>query len=309
MIKYAFFPGCVSRGGCPELYPAAVQVCQRLEIELEELTGASCTGAGVLQEKNQFLGDVLNARTFAMAERLGLSIMTICSTCQGVMSQANKRLKDDPDYLASVNTQLAEEGLQYKGTVVAKHLLWIIIEDIGLEKLRGYVTTPLTHLKVAPFYGCYILRPSDALDFEGHPERQTSIEDVIAALGGEVVDFPGKSRCCGFPILTINERNSLAMVGKHTAEASDLGADTMVTPCPLLPPEPGRLSAQGDEPGAAPYKPAHTSPAPAHRHGHGNLGRGPGSTQAHHLSPGYVQQDRLGAVPKMDVIDKVGAAS
>ena len=233
MIKYAFFPGCVSRGGCPELYPAAVQVCQRLEIELEELTGASCTGAGVLQEKNQFLGDVLNARTFAMAERLGLSIMTICSTCQGVMSQANKRLKDDPDYLASVNTQLAEEGLQYKGTVVAKHLLWIIIEDIGLEKLRGYVTTPLTHLKVAPFYGCYILRPSDALDFEGHPERQTSLEDVIAALGGKVVDFPGKSRCCGFPILTINERNSLAMVGKHTAEASDLGADTMVTPCPL----------------------------------------------------------------------------
>ena len=70
-MKFAFYPGCVSRGGCPELYPAAVQVCGKLGIELEELQGASCTGAGVLQEKNQLLGDVLNARTFAMAENLG----------------------------------------------------------------------------------------------------------------------------------------------------------------------------------------------------------------------------------------------
>ena len=233
MVKYAFFPGCVSRGGCPELYPAAIQVCRKLGIELEELTGASCTGAGVLQEKNQFLGDVLNARTFAMAEVLGLPIMTICSTCQGVMSQANKRLRDDPEHLAKVNTQLAEEGLEYRGKAVVKHLLWVILEDVGLERLGSYVTTPLTHLRVAPFYGCYILRPTDALGFDENPERQTSLETVIATLGGQVVDFSGKSRCCGFPILTINERNSVAMVGKHTSEAADLGADAMVTPCPL----------------------------------------------------------------------------
>ncbi len=233
MVKYAFFPGCVSRGGCPELYPAALEVCRRLGIELQELTGASCTGAGVLQEKNQFLGDVLNARTFAMAEQMGLTIMTICSTCQGVMSQANKRLRDDAEYLARVNAHLAEEWLQYKGTAVIKHLLWVIIEDVGLEKLSSYVTTPLTHLRVAPFYGCYILRPSDALGFDENPQRQTSLETVISALGGQVVDFSGKSRCCGFPILTINERNSVAMVANHTTEALDLGADAMVTPCPL----------------------------------------------------------------------------
>ena len=233
MPKYAFFPGCVSRGGCPELYPAAIQVCERLGIELEELTGASCTGAGVLQEKNQLLGDVLNARSFAMAEFEGLPIMTICSTCQGVMSQANKRLKDDPEYLAKVNTHLAEEYLEYKGTAVIKHLLWVIIEDVGLEALRGHITNPLTHLRVAPFYGCYILRPSDALGFDENPERQTSLETVIEALGGQVVDFSGKTRCCGFPILTINEPNSVAMVAKHTTEALDLGADAMVTPCPL----------------------------------------------------------------------------
>ena len=234
-MKFAFFPGCVSRGGCPELYPAVKMVCQRLGFELDELQerGATCTGAGVLQEKNLFLGDVLNARTFAMAENIDLPIMTICSTCQGVMSQANKRLKDDPQYLARVNAHLAEEGLEYKGTAQPRHLLWILIEEVGIEKLKGYVSRPLSNLRVAPFYGCYIIRPSDALEFKLHPEREDSLERVMEALGAQVVDFPGKTRCCGFPILTINEGNSVAMVAKHTSAVKDLGADAMVTPCPL----------------------------------------------------------------------------
>lgn len=232
-MKYAFFPGCVSRGGCPELYPAVIKVCQRLGIELDELLGASCTGAGVLQEKDQLLGDTLNARTFAMAEQKGLPILTICSTCQGVMSQANKRLKDDPAYLAKINETLKEEGIQYKGTAVIKHLLWVLVEDIGVDALKSKFTRKLSDLKVAPFYGCYIVRPSWALEFEEHPGRANSLETLIEAVGAEVVDFEGKTRCCGFPILTINEKNSLAMVAKHTSEVQQLGADAMVTPCPL----------------------------------------------------------------------------
>ena len=232
-MKYAFFPGCVSRGGCPELYQAVTLICQKLGIELQEMPGASCTGAGVLQEKNEFLGDTLNARTFAMAEELGLQIMTICSTCQGVMSQANFRMRNDADYLARVNTELAEEGLEYKGTADPKHLLWVLTEDIGLEKLTELITRPLAGIRMAPFYGCYLVRPTDALDMDEHPERLEALERVIETLGATVVDFSGKTRCCGFPILTINETNSVAMVAKHTSEVKDLGADLMVTPCPL----------------------------------------------------------------------------
>ena len=231
-MKYAFFPGCVSRGGCPELYPATKLICERLGIELQEMPAASCTGAGVLQEKNQLLGDTLNARTFAMAEALDLPILTICSTCQGVMSQANHRLKD-PEYLAKVNGFLAEEGLEYKGKANPKHLLWVLVEDVGLKKLLGLITRPLAGVRMAPFYGCYIVRPTDALEFEDHPDRQTALEQIIETIGATVVDFEGKTRCCGFPILTINERNSMAMVGKHTLEAKELGADAMITPCPL----------------------------------------------------------------------------
>ena len=231
-MNYSFFPGCVSRGGCPELYPAAKLICERLRINLWELKGASCTGAGVLQEKNQLLGDTLNARTFAMAERLDLPILTICSTCQGVMSQADFRLRD-PDYRAKVNSYLADEGLEYNGNARPKHLLWVLVEDYGLDRLAEQITRPLHGVRLAPFYGCYIVRPTDALDFDGHPERQDALERLIEILGATVIDFSGKTRCCGFPILTINERNSLAMVGKHTSEAKDLGADAMVTPCPL----------------------------------------------------------------------------
>jgi len=245
-VKYAFFPGCVSRGGCPELYPAAKLICQKLGIELQEMPGASCTGAGVLQEKNQVLGDTLNARTFAMAETLGLPILTICSTCQGVMSQANLRLKRNPQYLAKINSYLAEEGLEYKGMAEPKHLLWILIEDYGIDKLLSLVTRPLQGLRVAPFYGCYIVRPTEALDIADHPERQTSLETLIEALGATVVDFAGKTRCCGFPILTINEKNSVAMVAKHTSEVKELGADAMVTPCPLC-----HLNLDGYQPKAS----------------------------------------------------------
>lgn len=232
-MKYAFFPGCVSKGACPELYESVMQVYPKLGIQLEEMTTASCTGAGVLQEKDLKLGDVLNARTFALAERQNLPIMTICSTCQGVMSQANHRLTANAQYLQEINDILQEEGLTYRGTTTVKHFLWILLEDVGEETLRTHLTKPLNGLRAAPFYGCYIQRPTEALVFDQHPDRGKALEHVIEILGAEVVDFPGKTRCCGFPILTINEKNSLTMVATHTKDAKSHGADIMVTPCPL----------------------------------------------------------------------------
>jgi succinate dehydrogenase / fumarate reductase cytochrome b subunit len=250
-MKFAFYPGCVSRGGCPELYAATVEVCDRLGIELDAkaLEEASCTGAGVLQEKGLHIADALNARTFAMAERAGLPILTICSTCQGVMSQANHRLTTDEAYLARINADLAEEGFEYKGTTVARHLMWVLTEDIGLDKLRSMVVRPLTGFRVAPFYGCYIVRPSAVLGFEDNPGRKDALERIIEAVGAELVDFPGKTSCCGFPILTTNETASIKMVSNHTSDASDLGANAMVTPCPLC-----HLNLDGFQPQASAMK-------------------------------------------------------
>lgn len=244
-MSYAFYPGCVSRGGCPELYPAAVKVADKLGIELQELTDVGCTGAGVMSRD---LSDPINARTFAKAEQSGFStIMTICSTCQGVMTQANHRLQTDADYRTHINKEyLAEEGLEYRGTLEVKHLLWILMEDYGTDRLREKVIRQLTGLKVAPFYGCYLRRPSDLMAPKGFSGRKTYLEDLIGLVGAEVVDFGGKSKCCGFPILTANEENSMRMVSDHTGEAKDKGAHCMVTPCPLC-----HLNLDGNQPNAA----------------------------------------------------------
>lgn len=243
-MKYAFYPGCVSRGGCPELYPAAVKVAEKLDLELQELTDVGCTGAGVLSRD---VSDPINARTFAKAERQGLStLMTICSTCQGVMTQANHRLQNDVAYRAQINkTYLADEGLEYHGTLEVKHLLWVLMEDYGIDNLKPKLVRQLTGLKVAPFYGCYLRRPTDLMAPKGFAGRKTYLEDLIGLVGAEVVDFGGKSKCCGFPILTANEDNSMRMVSDHTGEAKVKGADCMVTPCPLC-----HLNLDGNQPNA-----------------------------------------------------------
>ncbi|MFQ5879600.1 MAG: CoB--CoM heterodisulfide reductase iron-sulfur subunit B family protein [Dehalococcoidia bacterium] len=248
-MRYAFWPGCVSRGACPELDQSIGKVADRLGLELIELKEASCTGAGVLSEQNPELADTLNARTFAMAEKLGLPLMNICSTCQGVMSRVNHKLANDSAYLAHINETLAEEGLHYSGGLEIKNFLWVLVEDVGLEKLRSMVTRPLAGLRVAPFYGCYILRPSQELGYGDRPERGQYLEQVIAALGAEPVDFRGKTRCCGFPIVTMNRRNSLSMAGDHLMEAKGNGADAMVTPCPLC-----HLNLDAQQPNASKIK-------------------------------------------------------
>ena len=230
-MKVAYYPGCVAKGGAPELYRSVKLVLGPLGVEPVELFDAACTGAGVLTERNPLLADALNVRTFAMAEKRQLPVMTICSTCTGTMLACNARLQD-ADYRARVNTLLEPEGYNYQGGTEIKHLLWILVEDIGLEAVRGMVRRTLDGLRVAPFYGCYLVRPS-SLVASDHPDRDTYLEQLIGALGGEAVEYDGARKCCGFPIITMNRENGLKMTGRNIKDAKDHGADIMVTPCPL----------------------------------------------------------------------------
>ena len=116
-LKFALYPGCAAKGATPELYQSTMAIVGRLGIEVVELAASSCCGAGVIGEADPDVALALNARTFAQAERLGLDIMTICGTCQGVMSAANRRLKNEPGTLERVNTILAQDGISYGGGV------------------------------------------------------------------------------------------------------------------------------------------------------------------------------------------------
>jgi len=229
--RYAYYTGCAAKGVCPELDQSTQAVARALDIELIELKASSCCGAGVVGELEPDMQLAMNARNLGLAESLGLDMMTICGTCQGVLSRAHKELSN-PDTRARVNRVIADSGGIYDGKAAPKHLLWILIKDIGMARLEQQVVRPLHGLKVGPFYGCYILRPSEYLAFDD-PYNPKSLEQVIRALGAEPVDYSGRTKCCGFPIVLENERNAMRMVGTNLIEAQDKGADCLVTPCPL----------------------------------------------------------------------------
>ena len=235
-LKVAYWPGCVSRGFTPELHGSMALVAEKLGIELVTLDRANCCGAGVIAEHNPELADTLNARTFAMAQATDLPMMNICSTCQGAQSECQQRLDADDDYRSHINEALAGEGLEYvagKDGFENKNFLWLLVEDIGLETLSAMVSRPLEGLRIGPFYGCYVLRPKTRLGYGENPDRDLYLERVIRALGGEVTEYDGARRCCGFPVISMNRETSLRQAGTHVGDAIDSGADCLVTPCPL----------------------------------------------------------------------------
>jgi succinate dehydrogenase / fumarate reductase, cytochrome b subunit len=246
-VKVAYWPGCVSRGFTPELHGSMAKVAPLLDIEMVELDRAACCGAGVLAEHNQELADTLNARTFALAQQVDGAdlMMNICSTCQGAQSECQERLDANTEYREHVNQTLASESLRYEKGIVNKHFLWLMVEEIGLETVASKVKRPLTDLRVGPFYGCYIVRPTDRLGIDREHPRDRYLHRLIETLGGTVVDYAGQYKCCGFPIITMNKEASLKQAGRHLGDAIDAEADCLVTPCPLC-----HLNLDLQQPGA-----------------------------------------------------------
>ena len=236
-LRYAYFPGCVAQGACRELYLSTSALAQALDIELIELKRAACCGSGTYKEDSQLLEDTVNARNIALAEKEKLPLLTHCSTCQGVIGHVDERLKEaqanNPAYLEEVNSFLAKEGCSpYQGSTEVKHLLWAIVADYGLDKLKAKVKRPLSGLKCAAFYGCYLLRAQKSLPYDD-PFQPESLENVFRAVGATPIYYSGRTQCCGWPISSYASEQSFQMAGKHIQAAIEGGADCLVTPCPL----------------------------------------------------------------------------
>ncbi len=236
-LRYAYFPGCVAQGACRELYQSTAILTQTLGIELLELKKASCCGSGTFKEDSQLLEDTVNARNIALAEELNLPLLTHCSTCQGVIGRVDERLKDvqqnDPAYLEQINQLLAKESCSpYKGATEVKHLLWALVADYGLDEIQRRVTRKLSGLNCAAFYGCYLLRAQTSIPYDD-PYQPESMENLFRAVGATPVYYRGRTQCCGWPLSSYATDLSFQMAGNHIQEAIDLGADCIVTPCPL----------------------------------------------------------------------------
>lgn len=235
-LKYALYTGCTARESTPELLKSTLAIADKLGIELILLDEASCCGASHLQDYDDFLSLVLNARNICYAEKLGLTMVTICNTCQLNTAMTKHRLDTNPELKAKVNAKLAEVGLEYKGSSEVTHFLYALIQDYGLEKLAAKVQVPLSQFNIAPFYGCHNIRPSELQNLSNggeNPYTPTSLDDLIIACGGVNVNYEEKNKCCGFHAELQSPRTAAILTGNAIAGAMDANADWMVTPCPL----------------------------------------------------------------------------
>jgi succinate dehydrogenase / fumarate reductase cytochrome b subunit len=232
MINYAYYPGCVAQESGKELDNSTRFIAKKLGINLIDMPEASCCGGGVVDGFDHNLKLYINGRTLALAEKLGYDILTVCNTCTLTLSEVNEELINNPESLEKTNAYLSKIGLKYSGTVKVKHLLYIIRDEIGLDKLKQAVTYTLDGVKVAPFYGCHILRPSSVVKFDD-VENPSGFEELIKALGAEPVSYVRRTKCCGFQTILVNEVTSTSLAGNAIYEAQQNKADVMVTPCPL----------------------------------------------------------------------------
>ncbi|MBP2628011.1 MAG: sdhC [Firmicutes bacterium] len=229
-MKYALFPGCVLRGAASEAFLATVKVTEALGIDLVEIPSWTCCGASHLQDVDDLTALAVNARNLAIAESMGLPIMTVCNTCTLQLRRAKESLDTDPALKAKINAILAKSGYEYKGTAEVTHLLWVLASNPQL--LEGKVVKPLTGLKAAGFYGCHLLRPPTIMNYEDSLNPQ-SLEKIIRLLGAEPVNFDFKLKCCGFHAFWTAEKDVMKVTGQTVDSAAKAGAEVVVTPCPL----------------------------------------------------------------------------
>jgi heterodisulfide reductase subunit B2 len=229
-VKYAYFPGCslekTQRG-----YDESVrEVFKTLGQELVEIDDWNCCGATVYMSVQETVSLAVSARNLALAEKTGLDIVAPCSSCFTTLSKTNRVLSEFPGLHGEVNEALAEGGLTYGGTTRVRHPLDILMNDLGMDAIRPYLRRSLNGLKIAPYYGCQIVRPDKTFDDREDP---VLLDRLFRACGGEVVYYPMKVRCCGGMLMTTFEETALKLNRELLACAAANGADVIVTTCPL----------------------------------------------------------------------------
>lgn len=228
-LRYAYFPGCSSKSTSIEYHISTSKVAQKLGIELVDMEEESCCGTHNVEDYNEDAWLGINARNLALAEKIGADLVTICSGCFLTTKKAQKTLENGKK--GEINKILREINREYSGSSRVKHILGVLVYDYGLERLKSFVEKELG-IKVAPYYGCQLLRPPDITEFDD-PENPSSFERLLETIGCEVADYPRKIDCCGAPLTLTEGQMVKSMVGKILQDVRESGADCISTICPL----------------------------------------------------------------------------
>jgi heterodisulfide reductase subunit B len=233
MKTYAYYPGCSLETMAASYHLSAVETANKLGIQLKEVEDWNCCGATPYSHIDELLAKVLCARNLAIAEKDKLDLVAPCSGCYRNMYFANEALKRDADLLEHMNFAMEEDNLHYSGTIGVYHLMHVFVDHVGLEGIRKQVTHPLKDLRVAPYYGCHLVRPrkeKQSLEDVGDPRL---FENLISALGAVPVHYPQRLRCCGGSLIATNRKAALGMLRDLLQSAAAVEADVIATACPL----------------------------------------------------------------------------
>jgi heterodisulfide reductase subunit B len=229
--KYLMFLGCAIPYRVAAYEISARKVLKKLGVELVEMPEFNCCGLPLDPVSHETML-ILAARNLAIAEQKGLDIITLCPGCAGTLKKVNKMLKEDKLLREEINKHLKEAGLEFKGNVNAKHIIQVLIEDVGLEKIKDMVVKPLTMIKVAEHNGCHILRPKEFIGFDD-PEDPKTLKTLIEATGATCLDYMDETECCGAPSVGVNDKIALQLARDKLNHIKMVDAQAMITICPF----------------------------------------------------------------------------
>lgn len=229
--KFLIFLGCAIPYRVSAYEISARKVLQKLGVELVEMPEFNCCGLPMDPVSHEMM-IILASRNLALAEREGLNILTLCPGCAGTLKKVNKMLKADKALREEINKHLKESGLEFKGTIEAKHLMQVLIEDLGLERIKNAVVKPLTALRVAEHNGCHILRPKEYIGFDD-PEDPQTLKRLVEATGATCLDYLDETECCGAPSVGVNDKIALQLARDKLNHIKMVGAQAMITICPF----------------------------------------------------------------------------
>ena len=232
MISYALFLGCTIPARQPHYEISARKALTKLGIELVDLENMTCCAPPPIQSIDLETSLAVAAYNICLAEEADLNIVTLCTGCFESLAMTNTLLKENQQLKAKVNKILAEAGKEFRGSKEVRHYLQVLMNDIGLEKLKNNITRPLNNLKVASFSGCHLLRPSSLLRFDD-PERPRIFDTLVEALGAKSIWYKNKLRCCGGLLRGYADDVALAIARDKIVNTTNAGADCIATLCPF----------------------------------------------------------------------------
>jgi len=229
--SYLYYPGCSLEGAANPYDTSARAMMKALGSPLKELDDWNCCGATTYFSVRELQAFALSARNLALAEQQGGSdLIVACNACFAILGKTAHYLAEKPNMKKQVNEALGEAGLHYYGKVNVRHLVDVVISDIGADQIAPKITKKLAGLKLAPYYGCLFSRPGGYAD---HPENPVKLDKLLATTGAQVVDWEAKTACCGGMVLQTDEKVAVRLMDSIVLEAERSGAEVLVTACPL----------------------------------------------------------------------------